>query len=377
MLITDRRNLEAEFPLARRVRYLDVAYQNILPLSVAAAMERFVREELVGGGQPEEYKRCAQPPRELFARLIGADAAEVAFIKSTADGLNIAANALPFEVGDNVIINDLEHPSNYYPWLNLRRRGVEVRVVPNEGGRLPVDSLLEAADGRTRALAISAVQYRNGLRSDLAALAQFCRPNGVALVVDAIQALGTVDLDVRALGVDILSCGGHKGLLGPYGVGGLYVRRDLIPTLFPAYLGGEGVANWDGEGAPSLRDDAHRFEVGNYNYSGLIGLQAALELLLDVGMGAIERHVLDLNEPLVEAIRSRGLTLVSPFEPAERSSIVVFSLPDPERAAAFFEARDCRVSIRQGNIRVSTHLYNSRDDIDHFLADVDAYRASG
>lgn len=213
MLTMETRDLRAEFPLTKRMTYLDTAYHNILPSSVARAVETFCREELQGGGNPHSWDGGVEATREKFARLIGADRAEVAFVKNTADGINVVASALALRRGDNVVLNDLDHASNIYPWRNLERLGVEMRVVSNVGGRLPVPELLAAANARTRVIAISAVQYANGFRCDLAGLAEYCRPRRVYLVVDAIQAIGTLGFDVGALGIDMLACGGHKGLL--------------------------------------------------------------------------------------------------------------------------------------------------------------------
>ena len=376
MMLPEEMSLRTEFPLTERMIYLDVAYHNILPTSSAHAMATFCREQLQGGGDPHLWEKEAELTRAKLARLIGAGPEEIAFVKNTAEGLSIAASALPLRPDDNVVINDLEHPSNVYPWRNLERLGIQVRVVNNVGGRLPVPELLAATDARTRAIAISAVQFSNGLRTDLAGLAEHCRPRRVYLVVDAIQALGVLDFDVRRLGVDVVAGGGHKGLLAPYGIGGLYVRRELIPELHPAHLGGEGVYREGVAEELRIRDDACRFEVGNYNFPGLAGLSAGVDILLGVGVKAIEQHLLELCGRLTEGLRRLDLTVVSPLGHGERSSIVVFALPDPDQAVRHFEASGARVSLRRGNIRVSTHLYNTTGDIHRFLGLVESYLAS-
>lgn len=376
MMLPDGLSLRAEFPLTEHMAYLDVAYHNILPTSSARAMGAFCREQLQGGGNPHLWEEDVEQTRAKLARMIGADREELAFVKNTAEGLSIAASALSFRPDDNVVINDLEHPSNVYPWRNLERLGVHVRVVPNVSGSLPISGLLAAADARTRAIAVSAVQFSNGLRADLAGLAEYCRPRRVCLVVDAIQALGVLDFDVRSLGVDVVAAGGHKGLLAPYGIGGLYVRRELIPELHPAHLGGEGVYREGVAEELRIRDDARRFEVGNYNFSGIAGLSVGVDMLLSVGVKAIEQHLVQLCGQLTEGLRRLGLTVVSPMGLGERSSIVVFAVPEPDRAVGYFEANGARVSLRRGNIRVSTHLYNTTEDIHRFLGLLESYLAS-
>lgn len=369
----DQNVLRSEFPLTEQMMYFDVAYHNVLPSSVADAMSSFIRDEWQHGGFPPSWGPMVHAAREKYARLIGADPAEIAFMKNTADGINTIANALPLHPGDNVIINSLEHASNFFPWRNLSRNEVQVRVVQAVDGRVPTSALLSAVDRRTRAIAISAVQYRTGFRADLAALGTFCRSNGIYLIADAIQAIGTLEFDVENLAVDAVACGAHKGLLGPYGIGGLYVRKELIKDLVPGHLAGEGVAHDSGAEDLRLRDDARRFEVGNHNYLGLTGLSAALDLLLDVGINTIQEQVQDLASYLVEGLLQRDITIVSPREQHESSGIVVFDLPTPEDAVTYFETNGARISLRDGKIRASFHMYNSRAEIDRFLALIDSY----
>ncbi|MBI3966014.1 MAG: aminotransferase class V-fold PLP-dependent enzyme [Chloroflexi bacterium] len=370
------RVLRAEFPAASQMTYLDVAFHCLLPSSVAQAMADFCQAELQGGVSPYSWKPLVEETREQFAQLIGASSSEIAFVRNTADGLNVVAGSYPWQERDNVVLSELEHPSNVYPWRNLERHGVQIRVVPNRAGRVPVGELIAACDDRTRVVAISAVQWGTGYRADLAILAEYCRSAGIHVAVDAIQALGSISFDVGALGVDFLSCGGHKGLLAPYGIAALYVRRALIPELTPAYLAEEGVEKTGPFSPIRLRDDARRFEIGNPNYVGVAGLRAALRLLDDLDVAAIERHVLDLGSQVHDGLRRRGVEIIGPEAERERSSIVVFRLSEAEGALERFRAEDIRLSLRSGHIRVSFHAYNTAADVDHLLRAVDDHLAS-
>jgi cysteine desulfurase/selenocysteine lyase len=357
----------AEFPLTKRMAYLDVAYHCVLPESVTRAMDSFCRTQLQGGGIPRHWDKGVEDARAKAARLIGADASEIAFVKSTADGLNVAATSLPLRKGDKVLLNDMEHASNVFPWLNLQRAGVEVQTVPTKNGIVSLDDLVAAIDSRTRVVAISAAQFKSGHRADLARLAGVCRPKGIYTVVDGIQGLGTLNMDVHALGIDMLACGAQKGLLGPYGIGVLYVRKELMSALQPGYLAGEGVVGGGKVLEMRLVEDARRFEIGNYNHPGIVGFSAGLDLLLKVGMKTIERHVLDLGQQLIEGLKSQGIPVFGPLNEPERSAIVSFEVPDLERAIERFEANGVRVASRRGYARVSAHLYNSDADITRVL----------
>ena len=376
MVPADSVNIGAEFPLTKRMAYLDVAYHCVLPASAAQAMDVFCREQLQGGGMPRSWDKAVEDTRQKFARLIGAAAEEIAFIKSTADGLNVAAAALPLRSGDVVLSNDLEHASNVFPWMNLKRAGIEIQSVATSAGRIPVADLAAAVTDRTRVIAISAVQFKSGFRVDLARIAEICRRHRIYLVVDGIQALGTLNIDVRALGIDILAAGAQKGLLGPYGIGALYVRHELMGELHQGYLAGEGVVGGGKIIKLELLDDARRFEIGNYNHPGIAGFSAGLDILLKVGIANIERHVLMLGRRLIEGLAASGISALGSDDDSERSGITSFPLPELERAIERFESQGVRVAARRGYARVSAHLYNSVSDIDRVLQIVREHLAS-
>jgi selenocysteine lyase/cysteine desulfurase len=309
--------------------------------------------------------------RAMMAEFIGADVDEIALTKNTPEGLSIVASGLGWRPGDSVVTTDLEFPANMYPWLNLQERGVEVRIVPSENGRVPAERLIEAVDATTRVVAVSYVQFSTGFRADLARLAEFCRPRGVYLVTDAMQAVGALPVDVRALGVDFLSCASHKWLLGPFGMGWFYCRRELLERLRPTEVGQGSMVE-----RASYRDyrlefvpSAARFECGVVNQGGVLGLQAALDLFNAVGRERVRDQILALNERLAEGLAARDYRILSSRIDGERSGILSF---DSERhdSAALRERlhqADVIVSLREGAVRVSPHFYNSADDVDRLL----------
>ena len=183
-----------------------------LPERVAEAVRSFAEEALqLAPGTSARWERRAEDAREGFARLIGARPSEVAFARNTSDGLSLVAFGLDWRDGDNVVALEDEYPSNVYPWWALRRFGVATRMVPRPQSRFCVDDIRPWIDGRTRVLAVSAVDWQTGFRADLATLAALCRERGVLLVVDGIQAVGALRIDVRAEGIDCLAVGGHSG----------------------------------------------------------------------------------------------------------------------------------------------------------------------
>src|SRR5262249_42624144 len=185
--------------------------------------------------------RRSEEVRRQAAQLLNADPLDVAFIKNTSEGIGIVAEGLRWRAGDNVVTAEDEYPANLYPWMNLAERGVELRRVPSRDGRILVDDVRAAIDGRTRIVSLSLVEYASGFRHDLIAVGQLCREKGVLFFVDAIQGLGVLPLDVRQAPIDFLAADGHKWLFGPEGAGLFWIRRDLVEQLHPVGVGWNSV----------------------------------------------------------------------------------------------------------------------------------------
>jgi cysteine desulfurase / selenocysteine lyase len=367
----------AEFPATRRYVYLDAASRAPMADRVAEALRRYMDTYQAEGVPKQAWLDRVEVIRAKVARLLGACEREVAFTKSTADSLNLLAHGLGFEAGDNVVLCPaIEHANNVYPWLHLRDRGVEVRLLDDDRGRFPLDGAAEAVDGRTRILAISSVSFVTGARTPLAPLAALCREHDAFLLVDGVQEVGAMRLDVRAAGVDGLGAATQKMLLGTYGLGILYCRAERLPAMRPPFLTRMGV-DW-GEGHESdldldgyrLKDGAARFEVGNPNFAGLFVLEAALSLIEDVGLERIEEHVLRLARRLMTGLRRLGLELVTPED--EHAGLVVFKHPRATELHAALARAGVKVALRRGAIRASVHVYNADDDVDRFLDILDA-----
>jgi selenocysteine lyase/cysteine desulfurase len=277
--------------------------------------------------------------------------------------------------GDNVVSTTMEFPANVYPWLNLEHRGVEVRRIAEEDGRVPFDRIAAAINRRTRLVTVSAVQWSNGFRLDLTRLGELCREKGALFFVDAIQALGVHPIDVRSMGIDFLSAGGHKWLLAAEGTGIFYCRRELIGHLRPAtigYMGMQGgyereVAEFRSE---NLYNDARRFDTGAHNLAGICALGASLNLLQSVGFDEVQMRVKELTDLLVEGLRSRGWRVHSPRTASEWSGIVSFSSDKHETDALRRHLRKefkIIVANRLGRVRAAPHFYNSPDEIRQLL----------
>ena len=357
--------LRQEFPLTKEFTYLNHAATSPLPGRTRAAMTSFVETRRFVERVWEEYETLDQDLRQALGQLINASAEEIALVQNTAEGINIAAHAIAFQPGDNVIFCDMEYPANVYPWMNLERRGVEARIVPNREGGLALDDLEEYIDQRTRVVAASSVEFITGFRNDLKGIGELCKARGIYFVVDGIQSLGVTPLDVRECHIDMLSCGGPKWLMGPCGQGFLFCRRELIEEMKPAYAGAESVVDF-----LNFRDydltflpDARRFELGTDNLVGKVGLLASVNLLLEMGIEETRRWTLHLTDVLIGDLQKRGYQIASCLRPEHRSAIVSFPTPDVETDYEKLTANKVTVSLRENYIRVSPHCYNTEEEV--------------
>jgi len=367
-----------EMPVTRRWAYFDHAA--VAPISARAreALRRW-GDDLADNGLVNErhWNERVEAVRGLAARLLGAEPLDVAFVKNTSEGIGIVAEGFPWQPGDNVVIAQEEYPANQYPWLNLRDRGVEVRAVASRSdGRLWIDDVAAAFDGRTRLLSLSWVEFASGFRNDLEALGQLCRERGAAFFVDAIQGLGVFPLDVGQAPIDFLAADGHKWLLGPEGAGVLYVRREWIERLRPVDIGWNSVVGANDFSTIDFRLKPHagRYESGTLNVAGITGLGGSLEMLLEIGIANIAQRVLALTDYLCEQIIQRGRPRVySSRRGNDRSGIVSLAYDDGTPLGA--KKKECRakgivINHRSGRLRVSPHFYNTFEELDRLIAEL-------
>ena len=362
--------VRSQFPVTERLLYLDSAHQTPLATSVREALLGFYREGSEFGGPKPIWLDRVEQVRARVAKLLNAAPSEIAFTKNTSEGMNIAANALPLAAGDNVLLVEGDHPNNAYAFLNLRRKGVEVRFVPLTGETARAEMFAPHIDARTRAISLSHVTFHAGHRFDIDGIGALCAQNGLYFIIDAMQSIGVVPLDAATCGASLIGAGCHKGLLVPQGLGILYCRQGL-DELQPAYLAMSSLAHPPGDyiaRADNMtpKASAGRFEIGNLNLPDIHALDASLTLIESVGLSAIAAHLYDLGDRLIERIDDLGIRLVGPRERADRSPhIYVLDLP-ADAWADYLASRNVRVSPERDGIRVSFGLFNTAEDVDRF-----------
>ncbi|MCI0489697.1 MAG: aminotransferase class V-fold PLP-dependent enzyme [Blastocatellia bacterium] len=394
MTQTDFDKVRDHFPALRDKVFLDAACVSLAPRCATEAIQRFLDIALLCPERSSTLHHIAMDEmraeaRPEIARLINADEDEIALMESTTHGLSIAADCLPLERGDRVILCDLEFLQVAVPWCQKQKQtGIEIDLVPHRNGRVLIEDIAERITSRTRAVAISSVQWSNGFRCDLKSLSALCRDRQVWLVVDGIQQLGAMPMDVKETSVDLLACGGHKWLNSPFGAGFLYIRRERQQELRPSLAGYLSLETPDGGWGdyfqtPSITpvrdyrfvDEARRYETGGTaNYPGAIGLAASLKLINEIGTARIAERIYQLTDRLIAGLRTIGVEVVTPIAREHRSGIITFSVGEAKANIALMERlldRNVLVSVRYtsqvGGVRASCHFYNNFEDIDRLL----------
>jgi len=304
-----------------------------------------------------------------LARLIGGSAADIALMSNSSEAISMAAQAVPLQSGDNVIINNLEFPSGVLPWLALKRQGVEVRVARHNGWGMETNDIMNLVDDRTRLVMTSHVSYLSGTRIDYAKLYEQLRDTNALMLLDATQSLGVVPVDIRH--TDMLVCSSYKWLLSTHGAGILALNPGRVEALNPTYVGWRSVVGIPGEDRFSsfaLHSDARRFELGYPSYPTVYALECATRLLLETGIDNIERHVLELGGQLIELLKELGVLVMTPAEPARRAGNISFAHADAESIAAKLAEHDVYVMGGDERVRASIHAYTDSADIDRLMA---------
>lgn len=358
------------FPVTKAKIYLNHAAISPLSLRVSNAIQDSIKERQSGSIDTfVQFMETRAALKQNLARLVNGEAEQIAIITNTSEGLNWLVNGLQWKPGDHVVLTDYEFPSNVYPFLNLKRHGVETDFVSNRDGRILVDDIEALITAKTRIVSISFVEFLNGFKNDLEAIGSLCREKGVIFSVDSIQGLGAAPIDVKKFNIDFLSNGGHKWLLGPCGAGFMYIAPDLHNRLQPASAGWLSVKNsWDFfDYNLDWLDSAERYEIGTPNALGIAGLKASTDLLLEAGVENIYRHLLRLGNLLTEKMQELGFKYLGSDQENEKAGIYSFSLPDAtvaEKLFEFLKQNRVEISLRNSALRFAPHFYNTMQEIE-------------
>lgn len=358
-----------EFPVTERLTYLNHAAVGPLSRRASEAMRDLAQDALeFGSFHYEKWMACYQDLRRKTATLINAAPGEIAIVKNTSEGVATIAMGIDWRPGDVIVAFKEEFPANFFPWMQLEPKGVEIRWLSIYDDLEKIDAAAKGA----RLLAISFVNYLSGYRVDVEAIGEICARHGCFYFVDAIQGLGVFPLDVRKAKIHALAADSHKWMLGPEGCGILYVQQDMQDGVYPVEFGWTNVAKYFDYASRdmTLRPDAGRYECGTLNTIGCYGVRAALDLLLEVGVENIGQAVRALTDRIWTGVQELGCETLGVRAPASASGIVSFRKDGMEAQYIVRKLKDQGFTMapRQGWVRLAPHFYISPDDVERLLA---------
>lgn len=373
--MTALRDFSADFHTEPDTSYLNCAYHGAIPHVAVTAMNEAAGLKQAPYRLPDvAHFEFPETYRNEMARFIGGDPRQLVIGDSATHGIMLLVNGLTWQSGDQVILGAGEFPANRFPWESLQELGVEVRSIDLTDAAWK-QNLENSLTERTRVVSVSWVNYSTGFRVDLQALSAVCRQYEVLLVIDASQGIGSLPFRVDDVPFDLLTCATYKWLLGPYGLGFSYVGHKLLrqlstPNIHWMRVKGAEDFNRLNDCDLDLVEDASRFDVNETaNFFNLAPGIASLRYLQEIGLDTVVAHDRALVQRILDGL-PQDVTLRSNDEPRHRSNIVALRGRDAKHTQRLFDAlRAARVfvSLRDGNLRISPHVYNTAADVDRLL----------
>lgn len=384
------RKIRSDFPfLDTGIIYLDNAATCLTPEPVVEAMLEYFHEynANVGRGLHKATKRASEEfesVREKISKTINSKPNEIAYAKNTTEAINLLANGLGLEKGDKVIATILEHHSNLIPWQILEKeKGIELEIVQETTDFVIEPSAIEEAiDEKTKLITMPYISNAFGTHQPVKEIGKITKEKNILFSIDAAQAVGHTPIDVKDLNCDFLSSPGHKGLMGPPGTGFLYIREELLSEVKPLLYGG-GIVESVGKHDADLVDPPQIFDAGTPNISGIIGLGAGAEYVLDIGLEEIEKREKELVELMLSISEMEEVDFCSSKSSEKLGGIVSFNIQglDPHEVSSLLDEL-ANIATRSGyhcaepameflgidgNVRASTHYYNSEEEVEKFV----------
>jgi len=359
--------LRSLFPVTKEATYLNNASQSPLNTLVNARLQAHLETELNPTGKKGFDRNNI---RTLLSELLGGRPEEYALTTSTGVGLGIVAQGLNLVKGDNIVLPEREHWNNIFPWLQLEKKGVEIRFAKiNDDNSIDPEAIGKLIDHKTRVVVMAAVRFNSGFRPNLNAVGKMAHDKGALFVVDAAQGAGMIPIDVEKDQIDVMAGCGFKWLLGLHGTGFLYVSKRVVKMIAPVLPGMYAAEKQYDE--LSFYEDSRKFETGTIAYSLFNAWSAGLELLLNIGINNIYEKVLELTDLLIEGLEEKGYTMVTPTRKrAERTAIVHFNTGSFDSTKVLYEKlreHKVLVTLQVENIRVSPNFFTTKEEIRVFL----------
>jgi selenocysteine lyase/cysteine desulfurase len=380
-MLPDHDSIRSQFPFLEKFIYFDAAHYTPYPKRSVERIKEFIDTftndylnlSLLNLNKSKEL-------RETCAKLINTSAEDIVITSNTTHGINLIANGLNLEPGNNnVAVLDSEFPAVVYPWLNREKLGkANVMLIPSDKGYAN-----EALIKRTlmeydiKVFTVSYVQFL-GYRHNIRSLSDFCRKHNIILAVDAIQATGVCPIDVLEMGIDFLSTGNQKWLMSPAGLGFTYISKKYRELINPTYVGTTNVNyNFDNflDYKLDFKQSGEAYENSTLNTIAMIGTDEVIKFFMELGVESIFRHILEIQDKLIELLDKTKYKVESDLSPNHRSNILIFSHVDINRNKEIqksLEEKKIYIAVREGYLRLSPHIYNNLNDAELLASELNA-----
>lgn len=364
--------IRQQFFLREDLIWLNNCGVSVPPRSSAQAVTQYL-EAFSASGTLQTVKPHGQVKRRIqqaFAKFLGGAPHEYAILNNTAEGMTFLAQSLPLQRGDKILLVEREYPSNVYPFLQLRREGIEIGyVTPGLSNDEFLENIRQALTTNVRAMSLSAVDWLTGLRFDLRRIGKLLQSRGVAFILDAAQGAGHVDIDVKAAGVDAMAFSCWKWLLGPLGSGGLYVADDFFKKLDIRVAGTSSVKNDDAylPHREDYKESVERFMLSTAPYMNWVFLDASLQFIDNIGLEDVQKRNFDLAEQTAAILREAGFEVLRDrFGNAASAIVCARRAGDMAALHATLTKKGVVSALREGYLRFSPHLNVVEADLERF-----------
>ncbi|MHB8905142.1 MAG: aminotransferase class V-fold PLP-dependent enzyme [Melioribacteraceae bacterium] len=321
----------------------------------------------------QSFLKWDSSAKEKLGKILGTTADRLAWVDNVSNGLNILAQGLDLKAGDRIILNDIEFPSNIYPFLNLQKQGVEIDLIKSRNGIVDLEDIEKVITSRTKLISISVVQFLSGYRADVDAIGELCKRHGIIFCVDAIQGAGVVRIDVNKSKIDFLTGGTQKWFMSSQGLSYIYLTEELQNRIDQKNVGWTSVDNaWNLlDYDLTLKSSADRFQNGTVNALGVAIFDSMLDLFLNFEMQNIENKILANTNFFIEKLSQIGIkTILEKVTEKNRAGIITFKHEDAKRIYDELEKRKIYSAVREGMIRFSPHFYNTNEEIEKVVKEL-------
>lgn len=363
------------YPVLGYNTFLNTAQNGLIPTFADAAMTQYLQKRTLNALDVISMTKQwtdADEVRNMIGEVLNCKGRNIMFGSSQSELFNIFANGLDLQPGDNVVTYNCAYFTMTYMWFNKQQDGVEVRIAEEKNGAVSADDLIALCDENTKALTICYVDFESGYRHDVRKLSKYCREHGIKLGVDATQACGAMNIDVKDMGIDFMTTSTYKWWQCLLGLGFAYISDELLIELKQSIIGWVGTVNMLENDPMDLKlcNDARKFETGGISFVALEGLRKTMSAYLRLGKQDIEDYILDLTDYIYErASRLNKCKVVGNFSRANRSGIVSIEYPENFGINREFLQKRNINAMPQGSTRcrLSVHYYNNKRDIDVFF----------